>query len=71
MSGKDVEERLRALPPERRKELAAEVEERLARFAVLFEEIGNGELSRSEEALLRTYLMAEVTGLLPSGHPSP
>lgn len=71
MSAKDVEERLRAMPADEKAAMQAEVSCKVDCFAAFFAELGNGELSRSEEALLRTYLTAEATGLLPSARPAP
>ena len=71
MTVKDVEARLQAMPTAEKAAMRAAVEKQIEEFDRFFEELGNGSMSRTEAALLRTYLTAAATGLLPSARPTP
>ena len=68
MSKNDVQEWFSKLTPERKKEINVETDRRLAAFAPIWSDLGNSQLTGGELALLRTFLVTEISGLLPS-HP--
>lgn len=70
MDAQTVERQLRALPAETRARMEREAEEEIETFDTFFQAIGNQALSRLERAILKTFLVAKATGLLPSA-PAP
>lgn len=67
----EIEARLHALSADDKNKIKQDCEQEIARFAELFAQLGNGALGRYEESILRTYLMAKATSLLPSDPPTP
>ena len=62
----DVQAWLSKLTKERKAEIRGEAERRLNAFSQAWAALGNSSLTSGELALLRTYLVTEISGLLPS-----
>ena len=61
---KDVKTWLAELTPEKKKAIEATTKEKLAAFSEAWSQLGNSALTSGELALLRTFLVTELSGLL-------
>jgi len=63
---RDVKAWLSDLKPEKKKALEVAVREKLDAFSEVWVQLGNSSLTSGELALLRTFLVTELSGLLSS-----
>jgi len=63
---RDVKAWLSELTPEKKKTLEVAVKEKLDAFSEVWVQLGNSQLTSGELALLRTFLVTELSGLLSS-----
>ena len=63
---RDVKEWLAELTPEKKKAIEVATKERLDAFSDVWVQLGNSSLTSGELALLRTFLVTELSGLLSS-----
>lgn len=63
---RDVKAWLAELTPEKKRTLEVAVKEKLEQFSKAWVQLGNSSLTSGELALLRTFLVTELSGLLSS-----
>jgi len=63
---RDVKAWLSELTPEKKRSLESAVKEKLESFSQVWVQLGNSSLTSGELALLRTFLVTELSGLLSS-----
>ena len=63
---RDVKAWLAELTPEKKKAIETATKERLDAFSDVWIQLGNSSLTSGELALLRTFLVTELSGLLSS-----
>jgi hypothetical protein len=68
LMSKDVQAWLKELTPGKKKDLEVAVKAKLATFSEVWVQLGNSSLTSGELALLRTFLVTELSGLLSSDH---